>query len=177
MTVTWKQIAYEDDIAYSGVYVDSVNGVSGTDWPIGTPSCPVDNLTDAITIAAARKTTTFQIRDSSGNLVIPATMNGYVFVGRSCVGFLTGLDQIDLNEQNSNNCTFINLVVKGDANGSEISGQNCQLLCTNYGTASLFKDCLFMALLLLVTQKFYLLIVLHTEHLLLQVHLHFLSWV
>jgi len=37
-----------------GVYVDSVNGVAGTAWPIGTPGRPVSNLADALTIMAAR---------------------------------------------------------------------------------------------------------------------------
>jgi hypothetical protein len=47
--------ALKAGVVPDGVYVDSVNGVAGTTWPIGTPGMPVDNLTDALAIMAARK--------------------------------------------------------------------------------------------------------------------------
>jgi hypothetical protein len=37
-----------------GVWLDTVNGQAGTDYPIGTPGRPVNNLADALTILAAR---------------------------------------------------------------------------------------------------------------------------
>jgi hypothetical protein len=37
------------------VYIDTINGTAGTAYPIGTPSMPVSNLADAITIMTTRK--------------------------------------------------------------------------------------------------------------------------
>jgi hypothetical protein len=40
---------------YAGqVSIDTVEGISGTEYPIGTPGTPVDNLTDALAISDAR---------------------------------------------------------------------------------------------------------------------------
>jgi len=38
-----------------GIYLDQVNGIPGTEWPTGTPEQPVDNITDALAIMAARE--------------------------------------------------------------------------------------------------------------------------
>lgn len=44
-----------------GVTVDVVNGTAGTAYPIGTPTNPCDNITDAHTILATRGFTSFYI--------------------------------------------------------------------------------------------------------------------
>jgi hypothetical protein len=36
------------------VYLDTINGVAGTSWPIGTKECPVNNMDDAYVIADRR---------------------------------------------------------------------------------------------------------------------------
>ena len=51
------RVCYEMEAAPpvgDGVYVDSVNGVVGTEYPIGTKSLPVNNIPDSKTIANAR---------------------------------------------------------------------------------------------------------------------------
>jgi hypothetical protein len=59
------------DIQYNsfagGVHVDVLSAFSGTDYPTGTPRQPVNNLTDAIAIAAARGFDTIHV---VGNLTI-----------------------------------------------------------------------------------------------------------
>ena len=40
---------------HNAVVIDSINGVSGTAWPIGTHGKPVSNLTDALSIMATRE--------------------------------------------------------------------------------------------------------------------------
>lgn len=65
-----------------GVTVDVVDGVSGTAFPIGTPQQPVNNLTDAMTIAASRGFTTLYIL---GDMVVDLSgdYSSMIFVGES----------------------------------------------------------------------------------------------
>jgi uncharacterized protein YjbI with pentapeptide repeats len=74
------------DIQYSsfggGVTVDKDDGVSGTTYPTGTPRQPVNNLTDAMSIAGARGFTHLYVRgdltvDNSGDY------SDMTFVGES----------------------------------------------------------------------------------------------
>ena len=49
-----RLIKADQEKALDGVYFDEVLGVAGTDWPIGTPGHPVDNLADALLIMTSR---------------------------------------------------------------------------------------------------------------------------
>ena len=60
------------------VYFDSVTGVPGTTWPIGTPSVPSDVIADVIAICAARR---LKVIDVSGALTLGAAMAHYDFIG------------------------------------------------------------------------------------------------
>ena len=65
-----------------GVTVDISNGVSGTAFPIGTPHEPVDNMADALLIAATRGFTSFYI---NGNITLDSGLDyeQYSFYGES----------------------------------------------------------------------------------------------
>jgi hypothetical protein len=67
------QMAEIEHASFGGrVTVDTVSGVSGTTYPIGTQSSPVNNLADAQAIAAARGFDSFYV---IGNLTFGATDN------------------------------------------------------------------------------------------------------
>lgn len=74
------------DIRYSsfqnGVWVDVINGTAGIIFPAGTPRQPVDNLTDAQTIADSRGFKVIYVMES---LTIGAgpTHEDMLFIGRS----------------------------------------------------------------------------------------------
>lgn len=73
------------DIQYSsfngGVTVDITNGTSGTTFPSGTPRQPVNNLTDALSIANSRGLTKFFVE---GDLTLSSGLfDNFVFVGQS----------------------------------------------------------------------------------------------
>jgi hypothetical protein len=51
----------QQDIFSGAVHVDQTNGTSGTVYPAGTPLQPVDNFTDAMTIAGIRGFSTLRI--------------------------------------------------------------------------------------------------------------------
>lgn len=92
-----------------GVYVDSVLGVAGTAWPIGTAGRPSSNMTEAIAIAVARGLNTFYIHNNYGAvLTIPSALHGYSFIGRG-----GQLDIINLNGQDVGFCEFHKLWVSG----------------------------------------------------------------
>lgn len=54
------------DVAVDSIYLDQGGGtgVAGTDFPIGTPSHPVNNLADALQIMSIRKLTTLHLINS-----------------------------------------------------------------------------------------------------------------
>jgi hypothetical protein len=65
-----------------GITVDETSPYTGTDFPVGTPQQPVNNLSDALLIAASRGFTTFfivgdAIIDSGGDY------SGMIFIGES----------------------------------------------------------------------------------------------
>lgn len=61
-SIGWHVLDHLHDLHYEGrVFVDTVNGVSGTVHPIGTRDTPVDNFADAAIIANARNLTTLRL--------------------------------------------------------------------------------------------------------------------
>lgn len=73
-----------------GVTVDTTNGTSGTTFPTGTTRQPVDNFTDALSIASARGLDKFFI---IGNCTLSGlTFDSYVFEGQSTSRTLITVD-------------------------------------------------------------------------------------
>lgn len=108
-----------EDIQYASyqnaVWIDQANGVSGTAFPIGTPRQPVNNATDAVSIATARGFKTVQIR---GNLTLgaTATFSGFRFIGESTTQTTLTIDQAALVD----GCSFENAVVTGTLDGNSV---------------------------------------------------------
>jgi len=118
-----------------GVYLDDYYGVAGTDWPIGTPGMPVDNLTDAISIAVARGLNIFYL--VSGSFSIPSNIDAYHFIGIDEENSI-----LSLNGKVLDRCSFNGLQVSGiAASGSLCFFKNCRLIndLTLYGAHD-FED-------------------------------------
>lgn len=80
-----------------GVYVDNVNGVAGTGAGVGNPQTPSSNLTDALTIMAARKLSRIYLAQSNTDYTMPiATISNVVFIGIGHGGAFSS-SSIDLN--------------------------------------------------------------------------------
>lgn len=124
-----------------GVYIDSIYGIPGTVWPIGTPGVPVDNLTDAISIAAARRIHRFVfLSDDTIDDNIPANslITGVAgSVGEQYGGVYIGLTMANPAAQ----CRFQNLCIGGNAGGAEITFDNCKITAslTNLGSSDFTK--------------------------------------
>lgn len=65
----------------SYVHFDSVNGVAGQYWPIGTRGMPVNNWPDAVAIAARWNTT--KVKLLNGVITLTANVTGMHFIGNS----------------------------------------------------------------------------------------------
>lgn len=65
--------------AIDTVYFDSIRGVSGTEWPVGTAGNPVNNWPDARTIAIARNLNSIQL--VNGVITLDQNTSGYHFIG------------------------------------------------------------------------------------------------
>ena len=114
------------DIEYSsyenGVAVDESSGVTGTTHPRGTKRMPVNNLTDAMLIAAYRG---LDIIYALGDLTISGgDYSDMIFVGESA-----GKTTITVNATaNVTNCEFLEASVQGTLNGLTLGIKNCEIL-------------------------------------------------
>ena len=96
----------------SAIFIDTTGlGSSGTAFPIGTFTDPVDNITDARTIANSLNIRKYQIR---GTILLGVSHTQWSFVGVSSA--LT--DTVQLGGQDVTDSAFVNLTVSGAAAGS-----------------------------------------------------------
>jgi hypothetical protein len=109
------------EISWDAVYIDSANGSSGTAFPVGTATTPVDNIISAVTIANTHKIKTFKIR---GPVDLPQTFEGWTFVG---VGSIYS-DSVNLNGQNVDKCRFELLTVSGVLTTTYTNFTRCSVL-------------------------------------------------
>lgn len=91
------------------VHIDVDNGVPGTTHPIGTPDTPVDNLADALVIAAANGLTTFVLR---GSVTLVSALDNWRVIGRG------GQAAVTLNGQSVDGTEFADVAVGGASNGA-----------------------------------------------------------
>jgi hypothetical protein len=105
-----------EPIVYDGldgkVYIDTVNGVVGTDFPTGTFNKPVSNWTDAKAIADNSFIKRFVLR---GNLILGPSddIGGYEFSGDTAAGV-----RITLGGGNTTGAIFNRLLISGSVNGA-----------------------------------------------------------
>jgi len=101
------------DASYSGeVHVNTITGVSGTSWPVGTASDPVNNYADALTIAANLGLTKIAL---TGVISLTQTHNYWSFRGTS------GVAVINTNGQDIGGSIFVGIGMTGSiANPSPI---------------------------------------------------------
>jgi hypothetical protein len=92
------------------VTIDTVNGQAGTVFPIGTARYPVDNLADAVTIAARETIEEFHVH---GNITLSGSFDGCLFKSHS-----PAVSTIDLNNQSVEGAAFEHVGLTGACNGS-----------------------------------------------------------
>lgn len=113
-------LTQQQSAAYNGqVAIDTINGVSGTSWPTGTATQPVNNLADAITIAATEGIRSFTLR---GTITLNQSFLDWSFHGvgstDSCI--------VQMNSQNVSGSLFNGLEIQGTGSGM-VDAHNCHL--------------------------------------------------
>lgn len=120
--------------AYQGeIYVDVLNGQSGTDVPIGTRSTPVNNLTDALVIAAKEGANILRFARSTtiSGITIP---QGTVITSDSPALVTITVDP----SATVQGCEFTNVAFQGTADGNNIL-RDCLLYDVNYVSGFIFQ--------------------------------------
>jgi hypothetical protein len=109
----------QEDIQYAsyggGVTVDTTSAYSGTDFPVGTPRQPVNNVSDAVSIAAARGFTRLYI---IGDITLTTgdSLSAYEVVGES-----TNKTTITINsDADVSETEFSNATVQGTLDGDNV---------------------------------------------------------
>lgn len=127
--MTWQQLIQDR------IYFDSVTGVPGTTWPIGTPGVPSDVIADVITLC-----TRYNILNVSveGTLTLLVTMQHYCFFGNYHVGVV---DVVDLNGQDVDNSRFEGLVITGAQAGAGYATYIDCVLYAMTGFRGLAENC------------------------------------
>ena len=124
-----------------GVYIDVTSGISGTDGVKGNEANPVDNLTDAQTIAVTRGFTKLYI---IGDFTIPASANidGYTIEGESPIKTTITVPGMASTEETE----FRNCIVTGDVSGGTsyffVHIKELVGICGNL-SQSVLHDCFF----------------------------------
>jgi len=104
------------------ITIDVANGISGTDYPAGTPSSPSNNLTDTKAISNIYGIKVIHI---IGNLTIGAAENIDNYVVQAVSSNSTILDLTA--GSSTTNTVFKNLCIKGDLNGTTMRFENVDL--------------------------------------------------
>lgn len=123
--------------SYNGkISIDTLDGLSGTQYPRGTPSDPVDNWTDAVTIANRLKFESFRL---SHTLILPvaSTLDGFTIEGSNVVDSV-----VVLQDGTTNSLDLVDLTFTGNCGTGYFVARRCIL-----GTLTNFEGGLFECVL------------------------------
>lgn len=135
-----------EELQLDRIYFDSVTGVPGTTWPIGTPTVPSDVIADVILMCATRN---LKVIDVHGVLTLGDTMEHYTFIGHRHEAIA---DTLALAGQDVDESTIISCLVSGAQGGTGfLTLTNCVVYlltdfqgianyCDLYGSAMSLKN-------------------------------------
>jgi hypothetical protein len=121
-----------------GITIDVANGTSGTNFPYGTPHKPVNNFSDAKSIAVSRGFSTYYIKGTysfNGS----EDLSNCTFIGDSSLS-----SSVIFDDTLCNKTTLKNMLISGtltDISSADI--ENCRVLDLNNFSGSM-KDCIFL---------------------------------
>jgi len=124
---TVQQLTEIEYASYNGgVTVDVLSSYTGTDYPVGTPQQPVNNLLDALDIAADRGFTLFYIL---GDVTIDSGLN---FSQLSFIGESIDKSEFTIDsDADVSQCEFYEATIQGTLDG-QCKIKECKILDVNY---------------------------------------------
>ena len=125
-----RRIDYGDRIFY-----DSVTGIAGAIYPIGTAAMPSSVIADVITLCAALNLSRIDVH---GILQLGAIMEHYTFFGH-CHESIT--DVLDLNGQDVDNSRFDNCLITGAQGGALLATYIDCILYNMTGFRGMAENC------------------------------------
>ena len=125
-----KRIDYGDR-----VYFDSVTGIAGTTYPIGTASMPSSVIAAVITLCAALNLSRIDVH---GILQLGAAMEHYTFLGH-CHESIA--DVLDLNGQDVDDSRFDNCLITGAQGGAGFATYDKCILYNMTGFRGMAENC------------------------------------
>jgi len=117
------------------VFFDSVRGIAGTTYPIGTAEMPSSVIADVITICGVRNLNCIEAR---GVLTLGAAMVGYSFQG---LYFESLADYLDLSDEDVSGSRFEDIVVTGGQGGAGLATYVRCILYVMTGFRGLAENC------------------------------------
>lgn len=105
--------------SWDTVYINTIIGTSGTDFPLGTLGYPVNNISNAKTISEYIGSHQIHLH---GNITLDSSFAGYTFGSEVSTGTI-----INLNNQDIDHAFFENITLSGSQNG-HIHTNGCLLV-------------------------------------------------
>jgi len=125
-----RRIDYGDRVFY-----DSVNGIAGAIYPIGTAAMPSSVIANVITLCAAMNLHSIDVH---GTLQLLAAMEHYCFLGH-CHESVA--DVLDLNGQDVDDSRFDNCLITGAQGGANLATFIDCILYNMTGFRGMAKSC------------------------------------
>lgn len=116
-----------------GVYIDTIDGVAGTDEGIGTPTNPVSNITDAYTIAVRDNLRKYFLR---GTITLDRDYSQWTFEGIAAEHSAF----VVLGSQNVDQAKFTNVHLTGSGLSGSIEAFACHISVLT-AIAGTFRSC------------------------------------
>jgi len=111
------------DAAYGdAVTIDVEDGVAGTDFPVGTPTTPVNNIVEARVIADSKNLQQFRLRSS---VALDQNYLNWTFSGDSSIA------AINLAGKDVTGSTFVDCAVSGIAVGDRVVVRDSEFFSVN----------------------------------------------
>lgn len=119
---TLAQMSEIEHASFNGVVsINTLSGIAGTLYPIGTPTMPVNNIDDALLIASSKGLTDIFIREGAIAITASHDISFLTFIGRDATNSIVSMETGAVIQD----CMFQNVTITGDFGGQHTRVENC----------------------------------------------------
>ena len=110
---TYNDAVNDQSYLKARVFINTVTGLPGIAYPLGTPPRPSNNYNDAYIIASSRNFDSYELHSPLLTITNPQIIEGTHWYGKSC-----DVSKLMINGQNTLGCTFETMSVMGTVDGA-----------------------------------------------------------